>query len=70
MDSKMASKDEIKKALLQAAGNPESGMIYEAIDDMVKAVDKLYNPEVKNSVEPTFDKVNRETQIITPSEKR
>jgi hypothetical protein len=66
----MASKDEIKKALLQAAGNPESGMIYEAIDDMVKAVDKLYNPEVKNSVEPTFDKVNRETQIITPSEKR
>ena len=66
----MASKDEIKKALLQAAGTRESGMIYEASDDMVKAVDKLYNPEVKNSVEPTFDKVNRETQIITPSEKR
>jgi hypothetical protein len=37
---------------------------------MVKAVEKLYNPEVKNSVEPTFDKVNRETQIISPSEKR
>lgn len=66
----MANKDEIKKALLKAAGDPESGGIYESIDDMVKAVEKLYNPEVKNSVEPTFDKVNRETQIITPSEKR
>lgn len=66
----MASKDEIKKALLAAAGNPESGPVASVVDEMAKAVVKLLQPEVKDSVEPTFDKANRETQTIKPLEKR
>lgn len=61
----MANKDEIKKALLDAARNPESGAIYSVIDDMVKAVVKVVSPEV-----PSFDKSDREVQSIKPLEKR
>lgn len=60
----MASKDEIKKALLDAAGNPESGPVVAVVDDMAKAVVRLLQPEAAVS----FDK--RETQVIKPTEKR
>lgn len=66
----MATKDEIKKALLAAAGNPESGPVANIVDEMAKAVVKLLQPEVKDSVEVNFDKSNRETQTIKPLEKR
>lgn len=62
----MASKDEIKKALLDAAGNPESGPVASVIDDMVKAVMKVVSPEAPVS----FDKSDREVQTIKPLEKR
>lgn len=60
----MPNKDEIKKALLDAAGNPESGAVYNVVDDMAKAVEKLLNPA------PVFDKSDRETQVVKPLEKR
>lgn len=60
----MPNKDEIKKALLDAAGNPESGAVYNVVDDMAKAVEKLLNPS------PVFDKSDRETQVVKPLEKR
>lgn len=64
----MPSKDEIKKALLKAAGNPESGAVYSVVDDMAKAVEKLLKPE--ETVAVTFDKTNRETQTVKPTEIR
>jgi hypothetical protein len=64
----MPNKDEIKKALLAAAGNPESGAILEVVDDMTKAVEKLLKPE--ETVEVAFDKTNRETRVTAPIEKR
>lgn len=63
----MPSKEEIKKALLQAAGNPESGVIVDVVDDLTKAVVKLITPEVKEAP-VSFDK--RETTTIAPTEKR
>lgn len=63
----MPTKDEIKKALLAAAGNPESGVIVEVVDDLAKAVVKLITPEVKETAS-SFDK--RETTTVAPTEKR
>ena len=63
----MPTKEEIKKALLQAAGNPESGVIVDVVDDLTKAVVNLLNPEVK-APPVSFDK--RETTTIAPTEKR
>lgn len=60
----MPTKDEIKKALLDAAGNPESGIVAEIADDLAKAVVKLLNP----TAAPAVDK--RETPTIAPTEKR
>lgn len=34
----MATKDEIKAALLKAAGNPSSGAIVDLVDEMAQAV--------------------------------
>jgi hypothetical protein len=45
----MASKDEIKKAILTAAGNPSVGVIADIADDLAKAVWDLDN---KNSYNP------------------
>lgn len=59
----MPNKDEIKKALLDAAGNPESGVVAEIADDLANAVVKLLNPSA-----PAVDK--RETPTIAPTEKR
>jgi hypothetical protein len=39
----MASKDEIKKAILKAAGNPSVGVIADMADDIAKAVWELDN---------------------------
>lgn len=60
----MPNKDEIKRAMLDAAGNPESGAVFSAVEEMAKAVDKLLNPA------PAFDKSDRETQVVKPLEKR
>lgn len=63
----MPNKDEIKKALLDAAGNPESGVIVEVVDDLAKAVVKLLQPQV---TEPVIATDKRETTVIAPTEKR
>lgn len=60
----MPTKDEIKKALLDAAGNPESGVVAEIADDLAKAVVKLLHPTATSSVD------KRETPTIAPTEKR
>ena len=50
----MASKDDIKKAILKVAGNPVSGAIASLADDMAEAVFVLDNSsaETPNRVKP------------------
>ena len=58
----MATKDEIKAALLKAAGNPTVGVFAELADDLAKAVWELDN---KNSVNPA-----KEVRIVDSKETR
>ncbi len=48
----MATKDEIKAAILRAAGNPTVGLIKDLADDFAQAVWELDN---KNSNNPAKD---------------
>jgi hypothetical protein len=58
----MATKDEIKAALLKAAGNPTVGVFAELADDLAKAVWELDN---KNSANPA-----KEVRIVDSKETR
>ena len=58
----MATKDEIKAALLKAAGNPTVGVFAELADDLAKAVWELDN---KNSINPA-----KEVRIVDSKETR
>jgi len=60
----MASRDEIRKAILKVAGNPESGVIREMSGAMADAVVALDATEVKS-----FTPVS-ETRVMKASEKR
>ena len=58
----MATKDEIKSAILKAAGNPSAGIIKDLADDFAQAVWELDNT---NSVNPA-----KEVRVTTPIETR
>jgi hypothetical protein len=58
----MATKDEIKKAILKAAGNPSIGVIADMADDIANAVWELDN---KNSYSPA-----KEARVIDTKETR
>jgi hypothetical protein len=58
----MASKDEIKKAILKAAGNPSVGTIAEMADDLAQAVWELDNT---NSYNPA-----KEARVVDSKETR
>jgi hypothetical protein len=58
----MASKDEIKKAILRAAGDPSVGIIAEMADDLAKAVWELDNT---NSYNPA-----KEARVVDSKETR
>jgi hypothetical protein len=58
----MATKDEIKAAILKTAGNPSAGIIKDLADDFAKAVWELDN---KNSVSPA-----KEVRIVDSKETR
>ena len=58
----MATKDEIKAAILKNAGNPTIGVIAEMADDLAKAVWELDN---KNSENPA-----KEARVIESKETR
>jgi hypothetical protein len=63
----MASKEEIKKAILGVAGNPEAGVIFQLADAMAEAVVALDAPV--RSVAPSF-KATEETRVLKADEKR
>jgi hypothetical protein len=58
----MATKDEIKAAILKKAGNPTVGVIAEMADELAKAVWELEN---KNSENPA-----KEVRVIESKETR
>ena len=58
----MATKDEIKAALLKAAGNPSAGIIKDLADDFAQAVWELDNT---NSINP-----DKEVRIVDSKETR
>jgi hypothetical protein len=60
----MATRDEVKKAILDAAGNPSVGVIVEWADRFADAVVALDHPEPKRE----FDM--RETRKVEAKERR
>jgi hypothetical protein len=58
----MASKDDIKRAILKAAGNPSVGVIADIADDLAKAVWELDNT---NSYNPA-----KEARVVESKETR
>ena len=58
----MASKDDIKRAILKAAGNPSVGVIADIADDLAKAVWELDNT---NSYSPA-----KEARVVESKETR
>lgn len=60
----MATYEQIKDAILAAAGNPESGVIADLASDMARAVVAIDQPEEKDL------KPMKETRVMAPSEIR
>jgi hypothetical protein len=58
----MATQDDIKKAILKAAGNPSVGVIVDIADDLAKAVWELDNT---NSYSPA-----KEARVVDIKETR
>jgi hypothetical protein len=58
----MATKDEIKAAILKTAGNPSAGVIKDLADDFAKAIWELDNT---NSINPA-----KEVRIVDSKETR
>jgi hypothetical protein len=58
----MASKDDIKRAILKVAGNPSVGVIVDLADDLAKAVWELDNT---NSYNPA-----KEARVVDSKETR
>ncbi len=71
----MATKDEIKKAILETAGNPVSGAIASLADEMAEAVYVLDNPSAQTSKKGkpsrgTVEQAEKETRIMEAVEQR
>jgi hypothetical protein len=58
----MATQDDIKKAILKAAGNPSVGVIADLADDLAKAIWELDNT---NSFNPA-----KEARVVDSKETR
>jgi len=59
------TKDQIKKCMLDAVGNPVNGVVAESAEAMAQAVYDCLNPETKKTA-----KVEKETRIVEPEETR
>lgn len=72
----MASREAIKKTILQIAGDPSVGEIYSLADKWADAIYKLDNPDVAvkddsdASGSQTASAATRETRITKPTEIR
>lgn len=70
----MATKEDIKKAILAVAGNPESGPIAQLADAMAQAVVGLDAPEADArkdaGIAPSVERPAKETRVTKVEEKR
>lgn len=70
----MASKEQIKKVILDIAGNPSVGAIYNYADKWAEAIWNLDNLTHEEERQPDSDPMaavaKRETRITKPTEKR
>lgn len=78
----MASMQEIKKVILDVAGNPESGIVVQYAQQWAIAIASLdtdtpYNPEAKDGDRDgmvqdgtPFERPAKETRVTKPTEKR
>lgn len=66
----MASKAEIKKVILDVAGNPESGPVAQLADAWADAIIAIDSPAPAPKVERDDEEPVKETRVIRPSEKR
>ncbi len=72
----MASKEQIKKVILDLAGNPSVGAIYSLSDKWAEAIWKLDNKDVAvkedsdNNSGHSASAAIKETRIIKPTETR
>jgi hypothetical protein len=65
------TKDQIKKCMLDAVGNPGVGSVYQAADKMAEAVYECLNSEGKEVKESKkADKVEKEIRITESEETR
>jgi len=62
------TKDQIKKCMLDAVGNPGVGSVFQAADKMAQAVYDALNTEVKENKKT--DKVEKEIRITESDETR
>lgn len=62
----MLNKDELKSAILEATGHPESGAIVQSLDAMVDLIDARQRPEPVKSKAPEPE----ETRVVVASETR
>lgn len=72
----MISKQQIRKTILEIAGDPSVGAIYTHSEKWADAIWKLYNPDL-DPIAPEVEQVaeesitaKRETRITKPTEKR
>jgi len=69
----MATKSQIKNAILEVAGNPESGAIFALADKMADAIVGLDTVEPvaeTPKVAASFERPTKENRITKPAEKR
>jgi hypothetical protein len=66
----MASKAEIKKTILDVAGNPESGPVRQFVDAWADAIVALDAPAPAPSVVREDEEPVKETRVLKPAEKR
>jgi hypothetical protein len=62
----MASKEEIKNAILKVAGDPISGVIYDLSEEWAEAIVALDAPQIAASAPAAY----KETRITKPGETR
>jgi len=69
----MANMEEIKKVILEVAGNPESGVVAEYAEKWAKAIVALDSKDSQLAVEKvgaSFESAEKETRVTKPTEKR
>jgi len=62
----MATRDDIKRVILEVAGNPESGVVAQYADRWADAIVKLDEPEEPKKAAREV----KETRVIAPEEER